>query len=258
MQADPAATFTGSSRCEPIKVDRNSLYASDQVRIVDRKELLSTMKVDMKMCEQIGNMTGSPPAMMESDVALYRQTLGEAVKRNKCMTYVEWGSGGSTFIAQEYSDRVVSVENHPEWCNIMLQHTIIQCSIAEGRMVYVCVNGGPVGHWGVPKNETSYQSHLYIEVLNNFADLHPDLVLVDGRYRVACALNSIKWSKPDSVLMIHDYHNRKHYWDVEKCFDLIDVGSSFDKHVFGTFTKKPNIDSVQYERQLNSFRNVFS
>ncbi|MBS0269922.1 MAG: hypothetical protein JSS54_13205 [Proteobacteria bacterium] len=39
----------------------------------------------------------------------------------------------------------------------------------------------------------------------------PDLVFVDGRFRVACILTAVLNSRPDAIVMVHDFWNRPHY-----------------------------------------------
>ena len=253
----PSVENVAKAKCDLLRVNRNSPQASSKVRIVDKEELLSTEKVDMSVCDKVEQVKKPQPAMKHVDINLYRENLQQAVKRDECMTYVEWGSGGSTFIAPEYSSRVLSIENHPEWCNIMLANPFIQCKIAQGHLIYICVDGGPVQRWGTPANSTEYLSHLYLDALSNFDDITPDMVLVDGRYRVACAMNSVNWSKPDSVLMIHDYHNRHQYHVVEKFFDPVQVRpEQGSRHVFGIFTRKSQVDSEAYQKQLEQYRKI--
>jgi hypothetical protein len=38
-----------------------------------------------------------------------------------------------------------------------------------------------------------------------------DLVLIDGRFRVACALEAVLRCSPDTTLVIHDFWNRPVY-----------------------------------------------
>ena len=242
----------GKISCDSLSIKRNSPYASSRVRIVDKDEMMSSGKFDLSLCQNMKKLKKSEPAMTAKDFNLYVRNLQQALTKDACMTYVEWGSGGSTFVATEYSQRVVSIENDPEWCETMLASELIQCNIALGRLTYICVDGGDVGYWGHPLNETEYASDLYLDALNNFHHIRPDLVLVDGRYRVACTLNSLNWAKPDTLLMLHDYRDRNFYQPVEEFFDMVGFG-----HVFGVFKQKPTINSARYKEQLAHFRKVW-
>ena len=56
------------------------------------------------------------------------------------------------------------------------------------------------------------QMQNYIEApLELFNQDEVDLVLVDGRERIACALASAKILKPGGLLMIHDFWGRSRY-----------------------------------------------
>jgi len=44
----------------------------------------------------------------------------------------------------------------------------------------------------------------------------PDLVLIDGRFRVACFLHSLLNAEPGTRIIFDDYNNRPHYHLVEE------------------------------------------
>ena len=96
---------------------------------------------------------------------------------------------------------------------------MFQCAILDGQLVFACANAGKTRMWGKPADLDNYSQDVYIDALTKF-DFKPDFVFVDGRFRVATALKSIESSKDDSVLLIHDYQNRKEYWDLETFFDV--------------------------------------
>jgi hypothetical protein len=48
-----------------------------------------------------------------------------------------------------------------------------------------------------------------------------DLVLVDGRFRVACALK-VCLELPSSTVIVHDFYNRVHYHGILPYFDVIE------------------------------------
>ena len=130
---------------------------------------------------------------------------------------------------------------------------MFQCAILSGQMVFACANAGPTEMWGQPANLDNYSQDVYIDALTKF-DFKPDFVFVDGRFRVATALKSIESSKNDSVLLIHDYHNRERYWDLETFFD---VRTDYVKggSVMGVFKKKQNIDQTQLESHIKKYTN---
>ena len=220
------------------------------VQIVGREQMLKMTKHTLESCETVERKARSGPWMSNGDRDKFRGFLNEAQKKWPCMTYVEWGSGGSTFWALEYARRVVSIENYFEWCNTVLQDPEIQCSILKGQLVYVCVNGGPTQSLGYPADLSNYRQDLYLKALESF-DIEPDLVLIDGRFRVASALSSMRWSKTNSTLVIHDY-SRQHYHYIEKFFDKIPT-QVFEKRVLIGFTKKTNFLQSDYDFYLHKY-----
>ena len=50
----------------------------------------------------------------------------------------------------------------------------------------------------------------------------PDLIMVDGRFRVACALTCLKYmmESPDTVLLVDDYRNRPNFQVIEEFASL--------------------------------------
>jgi hypothetical protein len=78
------------------------------------------------------------------------------------------------------------------------------------------VDLGPVGEWGRP---TSYARRErfgdYFEYIWQ-GERAPDVVLIDGRFRVACFLTSVLRSAPETSLIFDDYVNRPYYHIVEE------------------------------------------
>jgi hypothetical protein len=83
---------------------------------------------------------------------------------------------------------------------------------------------GLTGHWGRPLGLRA-PSAARLEKFRRYSDpppacfeggLTPDLVLVDGRFRVACVLKSLRMlqSKRGSTIAIDDYGDRPHYHEL--------------------------------------------
>ena len=95
----------------------------------------------------------------------------------------------------------------------------------------------------IKKKAQAYAS----DVLNylNEQNLTPDLFLVDGRYRILCALYIYKFLKEKNyswTLIIDDYATRTHYMQVlEKCFEGKLVGR---QKVFTKLKECNNIDEL--------------
>ena len=153
----------------------------------------------------------------------FELTLPEAEAALLCEEYakassiLEYGSGGSTFVAAAVPDcQTVTVESDWNW-SAKLRKAIYQRG-AEKRVSVHWVDIGPTGSWGRPKTDAAWAEYpkyaLEVWDLPTFAE--PDVVLIDGRFRVGCFLACLfKCRKPMRVLW-DDYVGREHYYVVEK------------------------------------------
>ncbi len=129
---------------------------------------------------------------------------------------LEYGSGGSTFIAAEVTKRkVFSVESDKDWAEALSQSVKHHFPKKEVHIHHADI--GPTKEWGHPKNPRAFQQFpgypLSVWDLPEFE--HPDLVLIDGRFRAACFLTVLfKITKPTTVLW-DDYIDRFAYHEVE-------------------------------------------
>ncbi|HVU34926.1 MAG TPA: hypothetical protein VHE61_15945 [Opitutaceae bacterium] len=136
--------------------------------------------------------------------------------------FLEYGAGGSTtLICREPNvAHVVSVESDAKFVH---DHVRVdaekQALLRSGRLRFLLPDIGPTGEWGYPRD--ARKAHLW----PNYAlcpYMHgytPTIVLVDGRFRVACAIVAAL-EAPQSVVLIHDYPNRAQYHVIERFFDI--------------------------------------
>lgn len=130
---------------------------------------------------------------------------------------LEYGSGGSTMAAARMTDKLIfSVESDAIWAQ-RVQHAIDARNLPSPAILYP-VDIGPVGLWGRPVNERhwkrfyDYPSRIWNEPFFR----HPDVVLIDGRFRAACfAVTRMKITRPVTVLF-DDYAQRPSYHEIEK------------------------------------------
>lgn len=134
---------------------------------------------------------------------------------------LEYGSGGSTILASELSDKTVfSVESDLDWAQMMRSY-LEQNPPAKGTEVDVIWSDiGPTKEWGFPRNAKGWDRYarypLQVWDLKEFRA--PDVVLVDGRFRIGCALaTAFRTAKP-VTLLFDDYKRRKEYHVVEEYF----------------------------------------
>jgi hypothetical protein len=136
----------------------------------------------------------------------------------KADVVLEFGSGGSTLVAAEMGKTVVSVESDAEWLEGMRAWFASHPPVAE--VVLHHANIGPTGKWGMPTDPKSFRSFpsYALEIFDHPRFRHPDLVLIDGRFRPACLLaTAFRITRPVTVLF-DDYAERPHYHGIEAMF----------------------------------------
>jgi len=134
---------------------------------------------------------------------------------SNCTNYFEFGSGGSTYRASitENIKTITSVESDQ-----VFSEKIKKLS-PKIDMMYVDI--GPTREFGNPSNRSKI--HLwknYPNAVKNCKE-NTDLVLIDGRFRVACAL-MVCLELPTSTVIVHDFNNRLQYHCILPYFDVIE------------------------------------
>ncbi|MDO9525003.1 MAG: hypothetical protein Q7J57_05610 [Gemmobacter sp.] len=129
---------------------------------------------------------------------------------------LEYGSGGSTILAGDMpGKRVFSVESDADWARRMRGWFAANPPVADVTIHHA--NIGPTKDWGHPADETHFRR--WPNYANSVWDredfVHPDVVLVDGRFRPACLVTvAMRIQRPVTVLF-DDYRARDAYHKVE-------------------------------------------
>ena len=132
---------------------------------------------------------------------------------------LEYGSGGSTVMASEMAGKAVwSVESDQAWAQ-MMRGWLAANPPAEGTEVDVVWSDiGPTKEWGHPVDHSEWArfANYPLEVWDLKGFRHPDVVLVDGRFRRGCALAAAFRATRPVELYFDDYAQRKQYHVVEQ------------------------------------------
>lgn len=180
-----------------------------------------------------------------------KTTFDEAIKKSR--HFLEFGMGGSTIRALQKSTAIIhTVESSPEWIEYMRKYLFLR--FYEDRRLHVYpVYIGPVGDWGYPVSGDHrelferYSSSVYQFVDSNLIDL----ILVDGRFRVACTLKAILSCHENSSvrILIHDFWNRPKYHIVLKYLDVM-----IQVDTIGLFSIKDNVDLNSVESDYEAYK----
>jgi hypothetical protein len=149
---------------------------------------------------------------LEMVMSAAEASLFEAFAK-RAKSYLEWGAGGSTLVAARLvGGRVTSVESSQAWLDRVDRE--LGYARMQDRVRLHRVDIGPVGEWGWPAGHAHrYQWPGYYgePYRAGAAKTDAGLVLVDGRFRVACFARFMVNAPPTSVVLVHDYANRPEY-----------------------------------------------
>ncbi len=151
--------------------------------------------------------------------------FAELLRRSRF--YLEYGSGGSTLLAARTSKRFVSVDTD-KWFLRSVRRAIGPLS-TDQRLVHADI--GLTGPWGKPLRGNT-RSRRKLRKWRAYAatpwrmiadDDAPDLVLVDGRFRVATTLLCCQklHRHPGARILVDDYAGRPDYGVIEQHADLV-------------------------------------
>jgi hypothetical protein len=165
--------------------------------------------------------------------------------------YLEFGAGASTVHAAGLTtlERIDCVESSPEFIEQRVKpEPPVAAALAAGRLRFHIIDIGQTGDWGSPADDS--RRHLWPNYpLGVFArPSDHDLVLVDGRFRVACALASALCTPDHAAIMIHDfhrveYHVLRRYLEIEKQADTLVV-----------FRRRPGVDRRRVQRTIAEYQ----
>jgi len=127
--------------------------------------------------------------------------------------YFEYGCGQSTIWCSFNTQvEIFSVDTSARWA----QDTMSK-SCSQNMPHIKWVDCGVIGKWGRP-TDYSLRENFKEYILGPFmlTNNSPDLILIDGRFRVACFLNSLLRSTPGTRIIFDDYTVRPQYHVVEE------------------------------------------
>lgn len=188
-----------------------------------------------------------PVAMTDGETAVLRECF------SKAGSLVEFGSGGSTLLAVRSPSlrRIWSVESDPAWIARLHAEPDIASAVAEARLCLRHADLGAVGEFGYPLDASRRDAWpgYYRSVWDEAGAIETDLVLVDGRFRVACALEAMARCRPHAVLLIHDFWNRVPYHPVLAFADWLGSCDSL-----AILRRKPSFEEAKFDAVRDAYR----
>ncbi len=162
---------------------------------------------------KIAGQQTTPSTLFKGDDEIFKSVISD------CEIYAEYGCGASTiWVANNTTAKIYSTDSSGEW----IQKVKDDCP--SDRAIHLHhADLGRLGKWGRPI------SHEKCENFSDYTDwvwqqgISPDLILVDGRFRVCCFLTSLLSAREGSKIIFDDYTNRPHYHFVERYLKRSDV-----------------------------------
>lgn len=153
------------------------------------------------------------PSMDREGLALFEERLAQST------CFLEFGAGGSTILAAKKGVKIIySVESDLNWANATRLKA--EKLNTKTQIVLHHVDIGKTKEWGWPADDLaknrwpSYSQSIFTKLFKEAAK--PDLILVDGRFRVACFLTSLAYSLPGTRILFDNYYDRPNYHVVER------------------------------------------
>ena len=179
--------------------------------------------------------------LFDGDDYLFKKYL------KNCNIYFEYGVGDSTiWVLENTLSRIISVDTDKKWINK------IDIFKRKKRIDIHWINLGEIENWGRPK---TYEHRKYfIDYISNVwtFNLKPDVILIDGRFRVASYLYSLINAKEGSIIIFDDYNNRPYYHIIEEVVPIYKICGRQ-----AVFRVPKNINRKLAENILNKFLYVF-
>lgn len=161
---------------------------------------------------------------------------------------VEYGSGSSTFFCALNGISSISVESDLNFLNYLKDE--INFFTSNNQITLVHADIGNTKALGFPENDSSIrQFPRYASLpwtISSKNEIDPDLVLIDGRFRVACMLATMANVRKPTKVIFDDYVGRNYDQTIEqfvKPVRTIDRAAFFEIYP-GTISSKNLLDCI--------------
>jgi hypothetical protein len=174
------------------------------------------------------------PELGANDIKMFYRYL------DKATVYFEYGSGGSTYQVslRPNIQKIYTVESDKTWMNKL--NSIIKNNT---KITYIYNEMGTKPHtWGYPSrrclksNLINYSEHIRNLGIEERSKI--DLVMIDGRFRVACCLKCFDIINDGCFIAFDDFLNRKKYHIILVYYEIVE--KTEDKRMV-ILRKKKNI-----------------
>jgi hypothetical protein len=144
---------------------------------------------------------------------------------NLSTNYFEFGSGGSTYQAsiRQNLQKIYSVESDIHWFQILESKLIRNKEKINLNLIDLKCKSNDWGNPGKGSSIDDWKKYSNaICNLNNEEKQKLDLILIDGRFRVACCLKCFNIISENCFIIFDDFLNRNQYHIVLNYYNIIE------------------------------------
>lgn len=150
--------------------------------------------------------------------------------------YFETGSGCSSIIAKYYAKKSYAVEGCKEWYERGIKNGL------KDNLIFHDLKPD-TSSWSIPGKESTLNDwKKYFQSYKK--SYNADIILIDGRFKIATALDIFDKIKDDTIIFIHEYQNRPLYFVIEEYYQYV-----YHWDLLTAFVKKSDIKSIPLEIQ---------
>jgi hypothetical protein len=164
--------------------------------------------------------------------------------------YLEYGTGGSTYLAAKHNVKFTTVDSDSFFLACVMKKLKSDGLFDKSRQSFRYANIGLTKAWGEPLI-VGTPSKSRLDAFRRYsdfpqskdADFAPDLILIDGRFRVACALKVLRELKNNAnwVMAVDDYIGRPEYRVID---DFAKLKTLIGRMAIFTCPDKLDLDSL--------------
>lgn len=217
-------------------------FEMSEIEIANALSTLQRHGININLPENLAKRF-SAITLFDGDDFLFKELI------KKSQIYFEYGCGKSTEYVYKYtSASIFSVDTSKDWVEKI--KSVAKMENSE-RLNLNWVDVGELADWGCPTSFKKRQNFKKYAELFWLSSNIPDLVLIDGRFRVFCFLTSVKFAPIGTKILFDDYTNRPFYHLVEEFSDRLDVCGRQALFEVNKAAKERITDEV-----ISSFQNV--
>ena len=170
------------------------------------------------------------PHLLQDEIIAFLSFL------TKDTVYFETGSGCSSLIAKYYTKKSYAVEGCKQWYEEGVKNGLKNNLIFRDLKV-----DNPI--WSYPGNKSNIDDwKKYFQAYDK--RYNADVILIDGRFKIATAMDLFDKIRDDTIVFIHEYQDRPSYFILENYYQYV-----YHWGTLTAFVKKKDVKSIPLEIQ---------